>query len=84
MNEELKSIRDDYAYWLDIIKIEGKAYGNPEVLASYRVLTSSTTGKKTKLIKKQYLFYRKYLNMSIVRSSLNTIIWGMAGIFSLI
>ena len=61
LREELKSIRDDYAYWYDIVALEDKAYGNDEVLADYRVLNNSTTGNKKKLIKKQYQFYRQYL-----------------------
>ena len=82
LREELKSIRDDYAYWLDIVKLEGKAYGNPEILASYRVLANSTTGKKTKLIKRQYCFYREYLGLNTLRSLVNTLIWGMTGILN--
>lgn len=80
LREELKSFRDDYAYWLDIVKLEGKIYGNPVILASYRVLSNSTTGRKGKLIKKQYRFYRKYLGLNRFRSLLNTALWGFSGI----
>ena len=79
LHEELKSIRDDYAYWIDIVKLEGKAYGNPEILASYRVLQNSTTGRKTKLVKKQYKFYRNYLKLTVIQSLINTFYWGVAG-----
>lgn len=80
LREELKSIRDDYAYWLDIVKLEGKAYGNREVLAKYRVLGNSTTGNKKKLIKKQYEFYRNYLKLGKITSIINVLKWGCAGI----
>ena len=80
LREELKSIRDDYAYWLDIVKLEGMAVGNKEVLASYRVLKNSTTGKKAKLIGKQYAFYRNYLNQNPVMSMVNVFRWGVAGL----
>lgn len=80
LHEELKSLRDDYAYWLDIVKLEGKAYGNPDVLAKYRVLEGSTTGNKKKLIRKQYAFYRGYLDLNPVQSTLNVIRWGIAGV----
>lgn len=80
LKEELKSLRDDYAYWYDIVALEGKAYGNPEVLAKYRVLSNSTTGKKKKLIKVQYSFYRTYLKENRVEAMANTIRWGIAGI----
>lgn len=80
LREELKSIRDDYAYWLDIVKLEGVAYGNPHVLAKYRVLSNSTTGNKKKLIVKQYKFYREYLNLNPIKSTLNLIRWGVRGL----
>ncbi len=80
LKEELKSLRDDYAYWYDIVKLEGKAYGNQEVLAKYRVLDNSTTGNKKKLIKKQYQFYRRYLNKNPIISTIDICRWGLKGI----
>ena len=79
LREELKSMRDDYAYWLDIVKLEDKAYGNQKLLARYRVLATSTTGNKKKLIKKQYRFYRDYLKLGVIRSCINLIRWGFMG-----
>ena len=81
LHEGLKSIRDDYAYWFDIVCLEGVAYGNPEILAAYRVLSRSTTGNKIKLIKKQYQFYKNYFKLNIIQSAINTLIWGIHGIF---
>ena len=80
LHEELKSIRDDYAYWYDIVALEGRACGNPEILARYRVLTGSTTGNKLKLVSKQYQFYRKYLKESVFSAVFNTLRWGISGI----
>ncbi len=80
LREELKSVRDDYAYWYDIVALAGMAYGNPEILAKYRVLAGSTTGNKRKLIKKQYQFYRNYLRLGAARSIRNTLLWGMSGL----
>lgn len=80
LHEELKSIRDDYAYWYDIVSLDGFAYGNSEILASYRVLPGSTTGNKKKLIKKQYQFYRDYLKLNTFKSAVNTAIWGIQGV----
>lgn len=79
LREELKSLRDDYAYWLDVVKLAGVAYGNPEILACYRVMQSSTTGKKIRLIKPQFLFYYRYQKLGLLRSCLYTISWGIAG-----
>ena len=80
MKESLKSIRDDYAYWYDIVALEDKAYGNKEILADYRVLSNSTTGNKRKLIKKQYKFYREYLKEKPFEAFINVIRWGIAGL----
>lgn len=80
LHEELKSIRDDYAYWYEVVELEGKAYGNSEILAEYRVLSNSTTGNKKKLIKKQYKFYRTYLKKSPLRACVDIVRWGIAGL----
>ncbi len=80
LREELRSIRDDYAYWIDVVNVDGRAYGNPEILAKYRVLPGSTTGNKRKLVRKQYLFYRKYLKLNPVRSLCNVAVWAVAGL----
>ena len=80
LKESLKSIRDDYAYWYDIVALEDKAYGNKEILADYRVLSNSTTGNKRKLIKKQYKFYREYIKENPLEAFINVIRWGIAGL----
>ena len=81
LDENLKSIRDDYAYWLEIVKLENAAYGNQEVLACYRVIKNSTTGNKFKLVKKQFWFYRNYLKLGLFRSLCNLFFWGIRGLF---
>ena len=80
LHEELRSIRDDYAYWYDIVSLEGEARGNRQILARYRVQTASTTGNKLKLVSKQYHFYRQYLKHGVVTACLNTVRWGISGI----
>lgn len=80
LREELKSIRDDYAYWYDIVSLEDVAYGNAEILASYRVFQASVTGNKKKLIAKQFQFYRKQLHESVLEAAMNVVRWGVAGI----
>ena len=80
LHESLKSVRDDYAYWYDIVSLEDKAYGNPEILADYRVLKNSTTGNKRKLLKKQYQFYRMYLKQNPIEAIWHVFIWGLEGI----
>lgn len=80
LHEELRSIRDDYAYWYDIVRLAGTAYGNPDILARYRVITGSTTGNKFTLISKQYRFYRDYLRQAMPKALVNTVRWGISGL----
>lgn len=81
LREDLNSIRDDYAFWLDIVALEGTAIGNQAVLAGYRVTKNSTTGNKTKLIARQYDFYRKYLGQPFFTAVKNLLAWGISGVF---
>jgi len=80
LDESLKSVLDDYAFWLTIIKKCEVAYGNQKVLASYRVLASSTTGKKYKLVKKHYRFNRDYLKLGVFGSIYRTVVWAVSGV----
>lgn len=79
LDETLK-IRDDYAYWYEVIKRAGRASGNSEILADYRVYSGSSTGKKIRLIPSQYHFYRDYLHLAPLRSAVNVLRWGAAGL----
>lgn len=80
LKEELNSLLDDYAFWVDVINLEGVAYGNPKILAEYRVRKNSLTGNKKKLIIKHYKFYRKQLNQNPLQSSLSVLKWGISGV----
>lgn len=79
LREELKSLRDDYVYWLEIIKKCKVAYGNKNVIASYRILSNSATSKKKKTIKPQFLVYYKIEKLGLVRSVYYLIHWAVNG-----
>lgn len=74
-NEELKSLRDDYVMWLTMLKKIDFAYGNKEILASYRIFSNSTTGKKFKVLKPQFLVYYKIEKLGLIRSLYYFINW---------
>ena len=80
LKEELNSLLDDYAFWISVIALEGVAYGNPKILAKYRVRENSLTSKKTKLIAKHYKFYRKQLGQRKLQSAYSVAKWGVAGL----
>lgn len=81
LREELKSYRDDYVYWLDILKKIGTAYGNKAVIANYRVMNGSTTGKKRKLIIPHFMVFYKVENLSWLASIYYTLSWAVNGFF---
>lgn len=74
-NEKLKSLRDDYVMWLTMLKKIDFAYGNKEILASYRIFSNSTTGKKFRVLKPQFLVYYKIEKLGLVRSLYYFINW---------
>lgn len=78
--EELKALRDDYAYWLDIMKDGLCALGFSDVLVDYRMRDDSMTASKTKMIKPQWNIYRKVLKMNIFESFWYLLCWGFNGL----
>lgn len=80
-NEALKSLRDDFVFWLTILKKLDYAYGNSEVLASYRIFSGSTTSNKKKMMKPQFLVYYKIERLGLIRSCYYFIHWAINGFF---
>ena len=79
-DESLRSMRDDFVFWLTLLKKIDYAYGNKEVLASYRVFTASTTGNKKKVMKPQFMVYYKLEKLGIIRSIYYFVNWAINGI----
>lgn len=80
LHEEFKSLRDDYVYWLEIIKKCGFACGNQEIIGSYRILTQSTSRNKKKVIIPQYKVYRNAEGLSVAKSLYYLAHWAINGI----
>lgn len=79
--EELKSLRDDYAFWLEILRNKvDYAYGNPGILASYRLVSTSVTRNRKKLIKPQFLIYYKVENLGLLRSIYYFMSWAIRSV----
>lgn len=79
LREDFKSLRDDYILWLEIIKKCKVAYGNKKILANYRVMQSSTSGNKKKVIKPQFLVYRKVEKLGLLTSCYYLMWWAYYG-----
>jgi len=81
LKEEFKSLRDDYIYWLEIIKKTKVAYGNPQILANYRMLNLSATRKKNKLIIPQFKVYYSVEKLNLLQSVYYMANWALFGFF---
>lgn len=79
LREEFKSLRDDYVYWLEIIKKCGFACGNQEIIGSYRILTQSASRKKRKVIIPQYKVYRNVEKLGMLKSLYYLAHWAING-----
>lgn len=77
-NEEMGSLRDDYVYWLRMLK-DGKisACGNKDVLVDYRLRKSSVTANKWKVIKPHWNVLRKVEKCSFVASAYYLMCWAI-------
>ena len=78
--EELKALRDDYVYWLDIMKQGLAGMGYPDILVDYRMRDDSMTASKTKMIKPQWRIYREILHFNVIKSAFCLFCWGMNGL----
>ena len=60
--------RQDYVFWLTIMKKGIPAYGIPEVLAHYRLVDNSISSNKLKAAKRNWEVYYKIEEQSLLRS----------------
>ena len=60
--------REDHGFWLDLTRDGTVAHLYPEHLATYRIADNSVSSRKTKMIKYQYLLYRKHEHFSVIKS----------------
>lgn len=74
-DETMGSLRDDWVYWLSILKKIGIAYGNKEVLGCYRVRGGSVTSNKKKIMKIHWKVLRTVLNLSLAKAIVCYLSW---------
>lgn len=60
--------RQDYALWLDILKLVDFAYGYQKPLASYRIRKGSVSNNKFRVVKYQWSIYRDHEKLSVLVS----------------
>lgn len=79
LHEEFKSLRDDYIYWLEILKTAGIAYGNTQIVGSYRILGNSVSRNKKKVIKPQFRVYKEVEHLNTLTSLYYLACWAVKG-----
>ena len=72
--------RQDMGLWLKYLKKINYAKGIKETLAIYRIRDNSHSRNKKKLLKPQWLFYRKVENLNILISTYLMIVWAYRGL----
>ena len=80
-NEAMGSLRDDYVYWLSMLKNIRVAYGNKEQLVYYRMRKSSITADKKKVIVPQWKVLREVEHIPFFKSLYYIICWAFISYF---
>lgn len=78
--EELRALRDDYVFWLDIMGQGLCAVGFPEILVDYRMRRDSVTASKWKMVKPQWKIYRDVLHFNFFKSAFYLCSWAVNGV----
>ena len=81
LREDMRNLRDDYVYWLEIMKKVKVAYGNKEILANYRILGSSASRKKRKVIFPHFKVLYNVEKLGLVRSLYYLANWAVISFF---
>ena len=80
-NEKMGSLRDDYVYWLEMLKKTDYAYGNPKILVDYRMRKTSVTSNKKKVIIPQWRVLREVEKLPIYKCCYYLFCWAIISYF---
>ncbi len=72
---------EDFVFFLDLLKKCKFAYGNPEVLATYRIVPNSKSRNKKALVKKMWQVYHHELKFNIFTSLFYLFYWAIHGLY---
>lgn len=78
-DETLGSLRDDFVYWLAMLKDIPYAYGNLSLNILYRVRLGAVTAGKKKMIKPQWYVLRHVEHLPLWKSIYCLLYWGVIG-----
>jgi len=74
-NTEMGNLRDDYVYWLTLLKKVDYAYGNKDILVDYRLRKTSVTADKKRMIIPQWKVLRRVEKLSLLTCIYNITCW---------
>lgn len=80
-NEEMGCLRDDYVYWLTLVKDVQYAYGNREILVDYRIRKTSVSADKKKVIYPQWRVLREIEKQPLWACIYYMCCWGIISYF---
>lgn len=80
-NEAMGSLRDDYVYWLDMLKKTDYAYGNKNILVDYRLRKTSVTANKKKVIIPQWRVLREVEKLPLYKCCYYLTCWAIISYF---
>ena len=78
-NEKLGSMRDDWVYFLDMLKDIPAAHYNNSITILYRVRTGAVTKQKYKIIPSHWKVLREVEHLSFFTSLYYLAGWGLRG-----
>jgi len=78
--EDLRNLRDDYVFWLDIMRHGLTAFGYNDIMVDYRMRDDSLTASKKNMVYPQWNIYRNVLKMSFPQSLYYLLTWAVNGV----
>ena len=73
-------LRQDFAFWLAILRETGPAHGLPVALTTYRRHAGSVSGAKTTAAQATWAMYRRHLGLSLLQASWCFARYGLRGV----
>ena len=80
-NEKMGSLRDDYVYWLEMLKDIKNGYGNKDILVDYRLRKTSVTANKKKVVYPQWKVLREVEKLPLLSCVYYITCWAVISYF---
>ena len=71
----------DYATWLQLLKVAGKAHHCAKMLTYYRISPGSISRNKFKKAKRQWQIYRQFEHLSLIKAAYCFVFYAFRAVF---